>query len=194
MVLLLLSWSKESLADMYILMGLAGSGKGTQGELLAKKINYSYLSTGEYLRGYITGKRREEMLAGKLISDQEMIGIIESFLSEQKNKTSTILDGFPRTLKQAEWLIKASKKEDFLVEAVIYLKVPEEKLLKRLIERGRQDDTREVIEKRFSEYKESTSPALDYYKEKDIKIFEIDGSKKIEEVHQEIMQKIEQKG
>lgn len=173
-------------------MGLAGSGKGTQGEILSKTLNYSYLSTGEYLRGYITGKRKEEMLAGKLISDSEMIEIINNFLSNSDDKTSTILDGFPRTLTQAEWLIKASKEKNFLVEGVIYLKVPEAELLQRLLGRGRQDDTAEAIKKRFSEYKNSTSPVLDYCKKNNIKIFEIDGSKEIEAVQAEIINKINQ--
>lgn len=175
---------------MYLIMGLAGSGKGTQGELLAQKINYSYLSTGEYLRQYITEQRKQEMLAGKLIDDDEMIKIIESFLESQTDRTKTILDGFPRTLAQAEWLYKLHEQNKIEIEGVIYLKVPEEKLLERLLIRGRPDDTKQAIEKRFSEYKISTEPVLRFYKEKSIPLYEIDGDKDIKGVQQDILQQI----
>ena len=89
---------------MILIMGLAGSGKGTQGKLLAEKLGYEYLSTGEFLRTYITEERRTKMAAGHLIDDKEMIEIIKDFLDKLDSKNECILDGFPRSMEQATWL------------------------------------------------------------------------------------------
>lgn len=178
---------------MYLLMGLAGSGKGTQGELLAKKIGYQYLSTGEYLRSYITKKRKQEMLQGRLINDQEMIDIISSFLDSLDIKNSCILDGFPRTLEQAVWLLNTSKIDDFTIEGVIYLNVDESELIKRLIKRGRPDDTKEAIEKRFDLYRQSTAPVIEYYKNHAIQVYEIPGDNTVDAVQETILKQLRQK-
>lgn len=172
-------------------MGLAGSGKGTQGELLAKKIGYKYLSTGDYLRSYITKKRKKEMLQGKLINDEEMIDIIGSFLSSLEEKNKSILDGFPRTLGQAAWLLGRGQTDKFAIEGVIYLNVDEAELIKRLIDRGRPDDTREAIKRRFELYRQSTAPVIEYYKDHEIPVFEIQGNDTVGAVQQTIINQIE---
>lgn len=172
---------------MILIMGLAGSGKGTQGQLLADKLGYKYLSTGEFLRTYITEERRKEMAAGRLINDEEIIGIIKDFLDKAEPKDQTILDGFPRSKAQADWLFDRHQTGDINIEAVIYIDVPEEELLKRLLERARPDDTKDAIEKRFEEYRSSTSPIIDDYQSKGIKVIHVDGNGEIETIHQKIL-------
>jgi len=95
-----------------ILLGVAGSGKSEQGRLLADEYGYAWISTGEILRVLITGKRRHEMLAGRLLSDEEMIQIMDRFLCNRHNQ-EFILDGFPRTIPQTDWLLKQVEKGRF---------------------------------------------------------------------------------
>lgn len=172
---------------MILIMGLAGSGKGTQGKLLAEKLGYRYLSTGEFLRTYITEERREKMAAGHLINDEEMIGIIEEFLSDTDSRNDCILDGFPRSMPQAEWLASQHESGRIDIEALIYLDVPKDELIKRLLLRGRHDDNEAAIKKRFEEYSRSTSPIIDDYKKRGIKIIQVDGSGSIEDIQSEIL-------
>lgn len=175
---------------MYILMGLAGSGKGTQGKLLSEKLDYEYLSTGDYLRTYLTEERKAEMLKGKLLDDQEMIEIIQSFIDSLDDKTACILDGFPRTIVQASWLLEQSQKGAFKIEGLIYLDVPESELIKRLLLRARPDDTEESIKERFRSYKESTQPVIDLYRSEKVPIIEIAGNNSIEQVQADIANNI----
>ena len=176
---------------MILLMGLAGSGKGTQGKLLSEKLDYQYLSTGDFLRAYLTEGRKQEMLAGKLIDDQEMIEIIDQFLGETNDKNQTILDGFPRSEAQAKWLINKQEAGEIEIEALVYLKVSEDELTERLLERGRADDTEEAIKVRFSEYLRATSPVMQLYKEAGINIVEVNGTGEVEQIHTAIVDKLE---
>lgn len=179
---------------MILIMGLAGSGKGTQGKLLAQKLGYEYLSTGEFLRTYITEERRKKMAAGHLIDDKEMIGIIRDFLSKLDSKDESILDGFPRSREQADWLAQQHENHDINIEALIYLDVPREELIKRLLLRGRHDDNESAIQKRFEEYSKSTSPIIDDYKKRGIKVIEIDGSGAIEDIQAEMLETLGKSG
>lgn len=175
---------------MILIMGLAGSGKGTQGKLLAEKLDYKYLSTGEFLREYITEERRRQMAEGKLIDDNEMIGIIEQFLNRLETKNESILDGFPRSGAQAQWLLQQHTAGIINIEALIYLDVPEPELIRRLIARGRHDDTEQAIRKRFEEYSKSTSPIIDDYRNRGIKIIHVNGEGPIDRIQTEIMESL----
>lgn len=173
---------------MILLMGLAGSGKGTQGKLLSDKFGYEYLSTGEYLREYLSEERKKQILAGKLVDDDEMVRIIDEFLSNAKK--DSILDGFPRSEAQANWLINKHKNKDIFIEALIYLKVTREELMQRLLERGRADDNETAINTRFEEYTRATLPIIDNYRKEGIKIAEVNGIGSIEDIHSEILKKL----
>lgn len=172
---------------MILIMGLAGSGKGTQGQLLAEKLGYKYLSTGEFLRTYITEERRREMEAGNLIDDEEMIGIIRQFIEGTESKNKCILDGFPRSKAQADWLLEQHEEGGINIEALVYIDVPKTELIRRLLLRGRHDDNEEAIKKRFEEYSKSTSPIIDDYRKKGIKIIEVDGEGPIEKIQTGIL-------
>ncbi|HEX5798006.1 MAG TPA: nucleoside monophosphate kinase [Candidatus Saccharimonadales bacterium] len=173
---------------MILLMGLAGSGKGTQGKLLSEKLDYEYISTGDYLRQYLSEERKSQILAGKLVDDNEMIRIIDDFLSSAKKES--ILDGFPRSEEQANWLLQKHNKDEINIEALIYLKVSREELIDRLLARGRADDNEEAIKTRFEEYSRATSPIIENYKKKGIKIIEVNGSGTVDNIHKNILKQL----
>lgn len=172
---------------MIVFMGVAGAGKSVQGKLLADDLGYKWLSTGEFLRMHISGERRQQMLEGKLLDDQEIIDILSDFFKSLNPKEGIILDGFPRTIHQANWLLEQHSNNNMCVSAVVHLKATKETVKKRLLERGRQDDTEAAIDARFKEYEASTLPIVDLYKKKDIPVYEINGERPIEAIHEEVM-------
>src|SRR4029453_11674802 len=134
---------------MIILMGVAGAGKSMQGKILADEHGYAWISTGEILRVLVTGRRRQEMLEGKLLSDEEMINLLDKVLELINPKEEFVLDGFPRTVPQTDWLLSEIARGRFNLSAVVHLTASEDVVKRRLLERGRQDDTDEAIAKRF---------------------------------------------
>src|SRR5258705_1777305 len=102
-------------------MGVAGSGKSMQGRLLADEHGYAWISTGELPRVLVTGKRRQEMLEGKLLSDDEMAVILDKVFELIDVSEEFVLDGFPRTVTQTEWLLDQSAKGRFDIDAVFNL-------------------------------------------------------------------------
>jgi adenylate kinase len=177
---------------MIVFMGVAGAGKSVQGRLLADDLGYRWLSTGEFLRMHISGQRRKEMLEGKLLDDKEIIAILDKFLIDTDDDEACVLDGFPRTLAQAKWLVGKHDEGEVHITAVIHLKASKEVVMSRLLARGRQDDTEEAINHRFKEYEEQTLPIVGYFKEDEIPVHEIDGERSIEDIHQQIMSLIKQ--
>jgi adenylate kinase len=171
---------------MIILMGVAGSGKSMQGRLQADEHGYAWISTGEILRVLITGKRRQEMLQGKLLSDEEMVRVLDTVFEVIDTKQEFILDGFPRTVVQADWLLKNVDKGRFSLTAVIHLNASKDVVRKRLKQRGRQDDTEEAIAKRFDEYEAVTIPIINHFRQLGVHVYDIDGGNDPATVHQEI--------
>jgi adenylate kinase len=171
-------------------MGIAGSGKGTQGKLLQDTYGFKWMSSGDILRAHLTAERREQMLAGVLVGDEEMIGIWEEALGAIEDKSKCILDGFPRTIAQAEWLMSYSKKSGFSIDELIHLNASREAVISRLNDRGRPDDHGTAIEKRFREYEKSTIPIINWLKENGVRVQEIDGENYVEAVHNDIASKL----
>jgi len=170
-----------------ILMGVAGAGKSMQGRLLADEAGYPWLSTGELLRVLITGKRRREMLEGKLLSDEEVINVVNTVIGLIDTSEEFVLDGFPRTIPQVEWLLNEVKKKHLQLTAVFHLIASDEVVKSRLAARGRMDDTSLAIAKRFKEYEAMTLPILKHFEEQHTAICDIDASKEPMEVHLDIM-------
>ncbi len=166
-------------------MGVAGAGKSMQGKILAEKLGYRWLSTGELLRGCMSGEQKEEMEKGKLLSDDELIKIMDKALLSVDQK-HMVLDGFPRTLPQADWLLDKHEAGTLNIDMVILLEVPKESVLKRLLARGRRDDTEQAISQRFQEHEKMTLPIISRYKTHGIRVEEVNGEKPIEEVSQNI--------
>lgn len=158
-----------------VLFGAPGCGKGTQSELLEKEFGLSHISTGEMIRSHIKaqtelGKQVQECISrGELAPDSVVIGMIETYLNENKGIKGTIFDGFPRTTAQAEAFDKLLEQHNDSVDIMIYMDVPEEELVKRILlrgkESGRADDASEdVIRNRIAVYNQQTAVVADYYR------------------------------
>ena len=176
---------------MIILMGVAGAGKSMQGKLLADEHGYAWISTGEILRVLVTGKRRQEMLEGKLLSDEEVVNILDKVLELIDTTQEFVLDGFPRTVPQADWLIRQAEQGRFTFSAVVHLAASEDVVRQRLVDRGRVDDTEEAITKRFDEYHTVTLPIIDHFKKEGIHVYDIDAAQTPREVHDAIVRYVD---
>jgi adenylate kinase len=172
---------------MIIFMGVAGSGKSMQGRLLADALALPWLSTGEFLRMLISGDERRDMLAGKLLDDDEVIGLVQKIFTVVNVDEEFVMDGFPRTTGQADWLLSQVKHGQLDITAVVHLTASEEVVMDRLLGRGRQDDHQEAIRERFREYEESVKPILDQFKSAGIPVYDINGEQEPEAVHAAIL-------
>ena len=184
-----------------ILLGPPGSGKGTQAQRLVQRYGIVQLSTGDMLRAAVAAqtpvgiKAQGIMASGGLVPDEIVIGIISDRLDQPDAANGFILDGFPRTVPQAEALDELLKKKQMRLDAVIELRVNESALLDRvetrvaqMRERGeeiRVDDTPEVLTKRLASYRALTEPLIHYYSERR-KLLTVDGMMTIEAVTREI--------
>jgi|SRR5579885_1599600 len=178
-----------------VLLGIQGSGKSTQGNLLSKALGIPYLSTGHIFRALAKehthlGRYIKEVLhAGALVADKRTLEIVSDYLKRPEYTKGYIMDGFPRTLKQAE-----AFNED--LDDVIYLKVSDREALWRLSYRGeddgaeiRDDETLAAVRKRIELFHTYTEPVLDFYHKKRL-LIEINGEQPIEAIHKEIMSKL----
>jgi adenylate kinase len=184
-----------------ILLGPPGSGKGTQAQRLVQRYGIVQLSTGEMLRAAVAAqtpvglKAKDIMASGGLVPDDIVIGIISDRLDQPDAAKGFILDGFPRTVPQAQALDQLLKKKHMKLDAVVELRVNESALLQRvesrvaeMTARGeevRVDDTPEVLTKRLASYRSLTEPLIHYYSERR-KLLTVDGMMTIEHVTREI--------
>ncbi|MFN2457011.1 MAG: adenylate kinase [Chitinophagaceae bacterium] len=184
-----------------ILFGPPGSGKGTQAEKLAKRFGFIHLSTGDLLRGEIAEKTplgleaKNFMDKGQLVPDEVVIGMIDSSLEKHPDAKGFLFDGFPRTVAQAEALDKLLTLNKTSINKLLLLVVSEDELVERLIRRGetsgRSDDTNEeIIRKRFSVYKQETSPVAEYFQKQE-KLEQINGEGSVEEIFKFLSNAIE---
>ena len=176
-----------------LFLGAPGAGKGTQAQLLSQSNSYLHLSTGELLRKEIEmnsslGMQVKDVInRGELVSDELVLKIVRHNLD--KNNQGWILDGYPRNLSQANSLNEVLNEINQPLEVVFYLDIPEEVLIKRLLLRGRKDDTEETIRTRVKIYKETTEPLIKYFK--DLSLLEyIDADRDLKTISSEIKQKM----
>ena len=184
-----------------ILLGPPGSGKGTQAQRLVHRHGIIQLSTGEMLRAAVAAqtpvglKAKDIMASGGLVPDDIVVGIISDRIDQPDAAKGFILDGFPRTVPQAEALDELLKKKHMKLDAVIELRVNESALLQRVETRAEEtrargeevriDDTPEVLTKRLASYRALTEPLIHYYSERR-KLLTVDGMMTIEQVTREI--------
>ncbi|VAW22522.1 Adenylate kinase [hydrothermal vent metagenome] len=180
-----------------IIMGPPGAGKGTQAKILVDGYSIPQLSTGDILRSAILantpmGQQAKEIMArGDLVPDEVVCGIVSERLDDEDAKKGFILDGFPRTIAQAEALDAMMDEKGIALDAVIVLKVDSEALIERIRNRAAQsggaraDDNEEVMRNRLEVYSELTKPLIEYY-EKQGNVKSVDGMASIDEVTAEI--------
>ena len=176
-----------------LFLGAPGAGKGTQAELLSKTNSYLHLSTGELLRKEIElktilGRQVKDIInSGELVSDELVLKIVRQNLDSDNN--GWILDGYPRNLSQANSLNEVLTEIEQPLDVVFYLDIPEEVLIKRLLLRGRKDDTEETIRTRVDIYKKTTEPLIQYFK--DLSLLEyIDADRDLKTISSDIKQKM----
>ncbi|MBD3257472.1 adenylate kinase [candidate division GN15 bacterium] len=180
-----------------VFLGPPGSGKGTQAVRLAKDLNITHLSTGDVLReavkqGTDLGKQAEGyMTRGELVPDDLIIGLIEAKVASGELKNGFILDGFPRTMPQAESLSKMFDKNQISLDKAILLKVGDDEIMKRLKGRaqqeGRADDTEDVIKNRLEVYRQQTQPIEDYYRGRSI-LVDVQGEDTMDNVYKAVLE------
>jgi adenylate kinase len=166
-----------------LMLAPPGGGKGTQGERLARQLGVDHISSGDVLRAAVKegteiGREVEShMAAGRLAPDALVTDAVRPALAD---RDGYVLDGFPRTLAQTGGI-------DF--DAVVYLEVPEEELQRRMIERGRADDTADVITERLREYEQDTRPLVDHYRDLGV-LVEVDGDRPEDEIAADLLQRL----
>jgi len=184
-----------------VLFGPPGAGKGTQSQKLIDKYGLIHLSTGDLLRSEIAQgtelglEAKKLMDDGKLVPDAVVIGMIRHKLDANKEAKGFIFDGFPRTVAQAEALDVLLKEEETPISGMVALEVPDDELLRRLLERGKEsgrpdDANPEVISKRIKEYNDKTAPVAGFYKGQD-KFTSINGVGSVEEIFDHICEVLE---
>lgn len=170
-----------------VMLGAPGSGKGTQAVLIAEKLGIPAISTGDMLRAAVAdgselGMRVKEILdSGALVDDATMADVIEQRLAASDAESGFLLDGYPRTLGQAETLGGILERRQQELDMVLLIEVPEDELIRRSLARQRADDTEEVIRNRQRVYREQTAPLVDHYGERGV-LKSIDGHQSIEDV------------
>ncbi|MGH3105529.1 MAG: adenylate kinase [Gaiellaceae bacterium] len=184
-----------------LLLGLQGSGKGTQARRIAEEYGLANVGTGDMLRTAIAsgtelGLRVKPIYdRGELVPDELMIGLIEARLREEDAVDGFVLDGFPRTLAQADALDAMLAENDRSLSVVFELQIPHavaiERLLTRAVDEGRTDDTPEAIERRIARYHEETAPLIQHYRARGI-LVGIHADRTVNQVFAEIQAALEQ--
>ena len=163
--------------EVLIFLGPPGSGKGSQAEILTKKLNFAHLSIGDLLRENIVNNTDLGKLAskyvksGELVPDDLIIDLLDSYITELKDESNVsgiILDGFPRTINQATALENKIKQLNVSIKAVLNLDIADQEILIRLAGRGREDDKPELIKNRLKVYRNQTEPLLEFYNERSL--------------------------
>jgi adenylate kinase len=180
-----------------LLIGAPGAGKGTQAGLLAARYGIAHISSGDLLREHVRdqtslGQRVKSYVdKGDLVPDGLMMDMLRKPVVAAARSGGYVLDGFPRTVEQAEASYAVVKELGVEVQAAVHLDVPREELVRRLLARGRgSDDSEEVIEHRLQVYLEMTVPLLEYYAGREW-MFIVDGTLPADEVHEDIVHRIQ---
>ncbi len=187
-----------------IIYGPEGSGKGTQAKLLAEKLNLTVFTSGDLVRNAALNNKGElgkacrlALSEGKYVDDRKMFALWENKLQDTTCKKGFILDGFPRNIVQAQFLLQNVEKNEYQIDRVIYINLSDDEAVKRLALRHRElfkgsninhDDPKRV-KQRLTIYRAKEKDLLEFFKKKNL-LLEIDGSKNIQEVAHQIYQKL----
>ena len=170
---------------MILLFGPTGAGKSMQGQMLAVRMGWKWLSTGEMLRHSNDPEVIQILKSGDLVSNELTYEVFDKAVQEAAHDKypRIIVDGFPRTKTQAEWLAHYLRRTGRKIQQVVVLEVPEAEIMSRLEKRGRMEDTPETIAKRMAIYRQKMYPVLGIFAEQGIKIIHLDGTGTAGEVH-----------
>jgi adenylate kinase len=185
-----------------VFYGPEGSGKGTQANLVAKKLKYPHLISGNLVRKYAKEDRgimgricSESLKKGHYVADSEMYVLWKERFKEKDAQKGWVLDGFPRNLSQAKFLERKVEKYSQAIDVVFFLDVSRKESIRRLLKRGRRNpdgalhDTPERIRGRLAHYNKGKKAVLNYYKKRGL-LVHIDGERSIKLVHKDVMKKI----
>lgn len=176
---------------MIIFFGPAGAGKSVQGQLLSARHGWRWLSAGQLLRDSKDPELLNIMSTGNLVPHETTNKLMGDAIKRSTDVERTILDGYPRAVEQAEWLVENKDYHGSDIALVVVLEVPKSELLKRLAIRGRADDTPEVIDERLRIYRQEMYPILSYLTEQGVNVVHIDGVGTVGQVHDRIVEEIE---
>ncbi len=174
-----------------VFLGPPGSGKGTQAKFLAERLGVPAISTGEILRTAVRektplGQKAQAIMErGDLVSDDLIVDLIRERIAQADARRGFILDGFPRTIAQAEALERLLAERGDSVSAAVNFRVPDEELTRRMLgraaEEGRADDRPETIRERLRVYREKTEPLVAFYRKRDL-VADVDGVGTVDEI------------
>lgn len=181
---------------MILLFGPTGAGKSMQGQMLAVRQGWKWLSTGEMLRASNDQEVIELLKTGELISDALTYEVFEEAVQHARdnNYPQIIVDGFPRTKEQAEWLSDYMERTNETIDIVLVLEVPEGEIMTRLEKRARMEDNPEVIAKRMNLYRQKMYPVLGTFAEDGVRVVHIDGTGTAGEVHDRLYSELTANG
>lgn len=180
-----------------LLIGAPGAGKGTQAGLLAERFGIAHISSGDLLRQHVSeqtplGQQIKAYVdRGDLVPDAMVMDMLRKPVAAAAEAGGYVLDGFPRTVDQAETAFAVAEPLGAQVQAAIHLDVPDGELVRRLLSRHRgSDDTQDVIEHRLQVFRKNTIPLLEYYAGREW-MFSVDGAQPPEAVHEEIVERLQ---
>lgn len=160
---------------MVIFFGSPGAGKSLQGQTLAARYGWRWLSAGQLLRDTNDPKIIERMKTGDLVDDDITNDLMGKAIATSKDVDHLLIDGFPRELSQAKWLVENQPHAGRAIKLVIILEVPDQEIIERLKLRGRLDDTPDSAKERFKVYRTKISAVIEYFKEKKVPVVHISG-------------------
>jgi adenylate kinase len=179
-----------------VLLGPPNAGKGTQAAMIVERLGVPGIATGDMLRkesasGTPLGLRVKGIMdSGGLVDDGTMAEVVRERLRQPDAARGFLLDGYPRTLAQAETLSGILETAGQALDAVLLIAVPEEELVRRALARGRSDDREDVIRERLRVYREKTEPLIGYYRRLGL-LREVDGHRPMEDVGRELLAALE---
>lgn len=186
-----------------LLIGPPGSGKGTQGQRLAQREGWAHIATGDLLRTEVSegtdlGRQVESIMArGDLVGDDLILEMVLPRVQAAAEAGGYVLDGFPRSLAQAQLALARINGSTARPDRVLYLDVPHEELVRRILERaaveGRSDDTAEVVQNRLRVFDEATKPLIDYYRGRGL-LTVVDGAQSADDVTRAVQAALDQVG
>lgn len=180
-----------------VLLGPPGAGKGTQAAILSDKLGVPHISTGDLFRANIGDgtplgiEAKEYIDAGRLVPTDVTARMVEARLNEDDAKNGFLLDGFPRTVEQADILKDLLDKKGEALDGVLNFQVDEDVVVERMLARGREDDNEETIRTRLGVYRDETAPLIDHYGDD---IINIDAVGEVDEVNARAMEQLEKLG